>query len=104
VINTLRFSPAMNGTFSVQGSPSGSYTFTASIPTSQPYTYASQVQPSLGAGAHVINTLRFSPAMNGTFSVQVSASDSSTSNNYASTWVSGAYQQQYQTYPQYYQY
>ncbi len=84
----------------IGGSPSGSYTFQAQIPTTQPYTFASQVQPSLGAGAHVINTLRFTPAVNGTFSVTVSASDARQSNNYASQWVTGAYNQ-YPTYPQY---
>ncbi len=88
----------------VGGSHSGSYTFQAQIPTSQPYTFSSQVQPSLAPGAHVVNTLRFSPAMSGTFSVQVSGSDSNKTNNYASSWVTGAYQQQYPTYPQYPQY
>ncbi len=84
----------------VGGKASGSYTFSANIPTSQPYTFSSQVQPSLSAGSHVVNTLRFSPAMNGTFSVQVHGSDSRTSNNFASVWVTGAAQHQgYPTYP-----
>jgi hypothetical protein len=87
----------------VGGSASGSYTFQAQIPTSQPYTFSSQVQPSLAPGSHVVNTLRFSPAMNGTFSVSVMGSDRNTGNNYASSWVTGAYNQQYQ-YPQYQQY
>ncbi len=85
----------------VGGSPSGSYTFQANIPTTQPYVFSSQVQPSLGAGAHVVNTLRFTPAVDGTFSVQVSASDARQSNNHASSWVTGGYAQQYQQYPQY---
>lgn len=87
----------------VGGTPSGSYTFSANIPTSQPYTFSSQVQPSLSAGSHVVNTLRFSPAMNGTFSVQLHGADSRTSNNFASIWVTGAAQQypQYPSYPQY---
>ena len=91
----------------IGGTPSGSYTFQAQIPTTQPYTFSSQVQPSLGAGAHVINTLRFNPALDGTFSVQVFGSDAHTSNNSASRWVTGAYNQyqpqypQYPTYPQY---
>lgn len=88
----------------VGGSPSGSYTFQANIPTTQPYTFSSQVQPSLGASAHVVNTLRFSPAVNGTFTVQVYGSDANQSNNYASRAVVGSYNQ-YPTYPQYpYQY
>lgn len=85
----------------VGGSPSGSYTFQAQIPTSQPYTFSSQVQPSLGAGAHVVNTLRFSPAMDGNFTVQIFGSDSRTSNNYASRWVTGAYNSYNYGYPQY---
>lgn len=95
----------------VGGSHSGQYTFQAQIPTSQPYTYSSQAQPSLAPSAHVVNTLRFSPAVNGTFSVQVIAYDARTSNNYASQWVTGAaqynqypmypQQPQYPTYPQY---
>jgi hypothetical protein len=86
----------------IGGSHSGSYTFQAQIPTSQPYTFTSQVQPSLAPGSHVVNTLRFSPAVNGTFSVQLLASDSRTSNNYASQWVTGShpvYQPQYPQYP-----
>ncbi len=99
----------------IGSTPSGSYTFQAQIPTSQPYTYSSQVQPSLAGGAHVVNTLRFTPAVDGMFTVHLFATDSRQSNNYASVWVSGAtqyqpqyqppYQQQYQTqYPNYPQY
>jgi hypothetical protein len=81
----------------IGGSSSGSYSFQAQIPTSQPYTYSSEVQPPLAPDAHVVNTLRFTPAVNGTFSVQVSGSDARTSNNYASVWITGAYN----GYPQY---
>lgn len=88
----------------IGGTHSGSYTFQAQIPTSQPYTFSSQVQPSLAPGAHVVNTLRFSPAVNGTFSVQVHINnDARSSNNYATVWVTGA-QMGYPTYPQYPQY
>lgn len=88
----------------VGGTASGIYTFAAQIPTSQPYTYTSVEQYPLAPGAHVINTLRFSPAVNGTFSVTVYG-DSYTGNNYASQWVTGAYEYGY-PYPQYpaYQY
>lgn len=88
----------------IGGSASGSYTFQAQIPTTQPYTFSSQVQPSLAPGAHVVNTLRFSPAVNGTFAVSVSGSDHNTANNYASQWVTGGYNQQYNQYQQYPQY
>ncbi len=40
--------------------PSGSYYFTASIPTASSYTYTSPMQQSLDPRAHVVNTLRFS--------------------------------------------
>lgn len=86
----------------VGGGTSGSYTFTANIPTTQPYTFSSQVQPSLAPGSHVVNTLRFSPAVNGTFSVQIHGSDSRTANNFASIGVTGAHQQPSYPYP--YQY
>ena len=87
----------------IGGSPSGSYTFQAQIPTSQPYTFSSQIQRSLAPSAHVINTLRFTPAVDGTFSVQVFGADYNTSNNSASRWVSGApIYQQYNQYPQQY--
>ncbi len=85
----------------IGGSNSGSYTFQAQIPTSQPYTYSSLVQPSLAPGSHVVNTLRFSPATNGTFSVQVMGQDSNSSNNYASQWITGVAVNQYPGYVQY---
>lgn len=84
----------------IGGTASGSYTFDANIPTSQPYVFTSQVQPSLAPGSHVVNTLRFSPALDGQFSVQVRAYDANQSNNVASRWVTGAYNQ-YPMYPQY---
>ncbi|MCE9541424.1 hypothetical protein K8R03_02590 [Candidatus Kaiserbacteria bacterium] len=67
----------------VGGSPSGTYYFTALLPTSQPYTFASQPQSSLGAGDHILNTLRFTQTVSGLFSVTVSG-DSNVSNNTAS--------------------
>ncbi len=92
----------------VGGSHTGSYTFEAQIPTSQPYTYSSPVQPSLAPGSHVVNTLRFSPAVGGTFSVNVYGNDANRTNNYASQWVAGAPMQyptyQYPSYQYPYQY
>lgn len=84
----------------IGGTASGAYTFDANIPTSQPYVYSSQLQPSLAPQAHVINTLRFTPAVDGTFSVTVRSYDANQSNNTASRWVTGAYNQ-YPTYPNY---
>lgn len=86
---------------------SGSYTFTAQLPTSQPYTYQSPVQAPLAAGSHVVNTLRFTQAVSGTFMVSLNG-DANTNNNYASQYVNAPYQLQYnpgyQYIPPYYQY
>ncbi len=93
--------------------PSGSYYFTAQIPTAQGYTYTSPLQVSLDPGAHVTNTLRFSRASQygaGVFSVTVDPSnavrESSKSNNTASqTMVTTNAYPSYNTvnsYPSYY--
>lgn len=71
---------------------SGSYTFTAQLPTSQPYTYASPMQEPLSAGSHVVNTLRFTQAVSGTFMVTVNGGDASYGNNSASQFISVPYQ------------
>ncbi|MBI5644845.1 hypothetical protein HY970_01990 [Candidatus Kaiserbacteria bacterium] len=75
------------------GSSTGTYYFTASLPTAQPYTYMSDPQPSLAPGAHVVNTLRFTQPIPGTFSVVVDPSnfvrETNESNNSASQYVSG---------------
>ncbi len=89
-------------------SSTGSYTFTAQLPTSGGYLYSSPAQSSLAPGDHIVNTLRFSQAVSGIFSVVVdsgSANESRTDNNYASQTVSMPYvQQTYPAYPQYYPY
>lgn len=76
----------------VGGTTSGTYYFTAQLPTSQPYTFSSQPQSPLSPGSHVVSTLRFSQPVSGTFSVSVRG-DSNTSNNYASRWIEGSYYQ-----------
>jgi hypothetical protein len=73
---------------------SGSYTFMAQLPTSQPYTYASPVQEPLAPGSHVVNTLRFTQAVSGTFMVTVNG-DAIPGNNSASQFISVPYQVQY---------
>lgn len=82
---------------------SGAYTFTAQLPTAQPYTYVSPLQTSLAPGSYIVNTLRFSQAVNGAVSVIVDPSNTVTeaneSNNTAVQYVTGAYPQNYQ--PQY---
>jgi len=87
-------------TFSVNnvgGSRSGSYSFTAQYPTTSysygyggsaaPYT--SSAQAPLAPGGYIVNTLRFSRATGGVFSVALSANDENQSNNYASQLMSG---------------
>ncbi len=80
----------------VGGSASGTYSFTAQLPTMQPYTYSSPAQAPLAPGSHVLSTLNFTQAAGGLFSVSVSG-DANTGNNAASQYLSGGYNQ----YPQY---
>jgi hypothetical protein len=48
----------------VGGSPTGSWSFSASLPTGGgEYPYQSPTQISLAPGEHIVNTLRFSPNM-----------------------------------------
>lgn len=87
-------------TFSVSnvgGSRSGSYSFTAQLPTTS-YSYGyggsgapyvSSAQAPLAPGSYIVNTLRFSQATSGVFNVAISANDSDQSNNYASQVMSG---------------
>lgn len=90
-------------------SPTGVYSFTAHLPMTDGRLYQSPVQASLAPGDHVVNTLRFSQAMSGIFSVVVNAgtkNEARTDNNYAAREVSmpyipPTYPQQYPQYPEY---
>lgn len=84
-------------------SSSGSYSFSAQLPTADSQLYQSPAQYSLAPGDHMVNTLRFSQAVSGVFSVVVDASkaESTTANNYASQSVSMPYYNTYNTNPQY---
>ncbi len=91
--------------------PSGSYYFTAQIPSSPTYTYTSPMQSSLDPSAHVVNTLRFSQnaGQAGVFSVTVDPAslvrESNRTNNTASQTISASTYQTYQYYTPYpYQY
>ncbi len=95
----------------IGGSASGSYYFQAFLPTQSVYTYTSPLQSSLGAGAHMVNTLRFSQGISGTISIVVdhtdSVSESNENNNYASQSTysympTQNYMQQYPYQQQYY--
>lgn len=77
------------------GSASASYTFQAQLPTTQPYTYTSPVQAPLSAGSHIENTLHFSQATGGLFSVIVTGGDSTPGNNSASQYMTGTYYRAY---------
>lgn len=111
--DTSGFSTATFEIANIGGSATGSYYFTAQLPTistysgnyyggtMQGYTYTSPMQTSLGAGDRIVNTLRFTQIRpeGGTFSVQVdpygSVRESNKTNNFASQFVSA---------PNYYQY
>ena len=67
----------------------GTWYFTAQLPTAPAYTYVSDAQASLAPGAHIENTLRFTQATPGSvFTVSVDPSnfinESNESNNIAS--------------------
>lgn len=85
---------------------SGSYYFTAQLPTSQPYTYTSPTQMSLSPGSYIVNTLRFSAAVPGSIFVNVdpanTAREGNESNNTATQYISGTYPSNY-NYPNYQQ-
>lgn len=67
------------------GTPSGTYYFTATLPTSLSYTYQSEPQASLSPGSHIVNTLRFTNTISGIFTAIVDPSntvrESNESNN-----------------------
>lgn len=94
----------------VGGSTSGSYTFTAYLPTSDSYVYSSPVQAPLSAGSHVANTLQFTGSTGGTVTIVIKPTTSDNSaNNTASQSVGGSYSPygQYQSgydYPPQYDY
>ena len=75
----------------IGGSESGTYYFTAQIPTRSGYSYASPAQISLAPQSHVVSTLRFTQAVSGLFSVSVGAGDANQANNYAAATISAPY-------------
>jgi len=87
----------------VGGSPTGTYHFSAYLPTSSGYTYYSPAQASLNPGDHVVNTLTFTQAQGGTVSVTVQpgSSDATAANNSASQTVTGGNAVQYMDQPPY---
>jgi hypothetical protein len=85
----------------IGGSPSGSYYFTAQLPTAVPYPYQSPLQTSLAPGSHVTSTLNFTDAQSGggVFTVTIEGSAANSSNDYASMQLTGPYNNGYNQTP-----
>lgn len=102
-MSTVQFDVA-----NVGSSPSGSYTFTAHLPTLSGYTYNSPVQASLNPGDHIVSTLQFTQSQGGTVTITLHPSTSDYSgNNTDSQSIGGGYNASYDyqtyqyTYPSY---
>ena len=74
---------------------SGTYYFTANLPTASGYTYSSPAQVSLSPGSHIVSTLRFSDTVSGVFTVSITTPDINQSNNYASGPLNTPYYNSY---------
>lgn len=86
----------------VGGSPSGTYYFTAQLPTAQPYTYTSPAQASLSPSSHIVSTLNFTLAVPGNFVVSLSSgTDSNGANNFTTQFINAPISNQYQNQPVY---
>lgn len=75
----------------IGGATSGTYYFTAQLPTATGYAYNSTAQTPLAPGAHILNTLRFDQAVNGLVSVALKSGDKNLSNDYTSIWLNPTY-------------
>lgn len=75
----------------VGGVNTGTWYFTAQLPSIPPYTFNSAPQIPLAPGDHIENMLRFKPAQGGTFTVSVDPSnavpESNESNNFANQQI-----------------
>ncbi len=83
----------------VGGSPSGTYYFSAIIPTLTGYSYVSPPQASLSPGDSIVSTLKWTQSnpSGGAFSVTINGgADSNSYNNYAAQAMTGGYYPQYQ--------
>lgn len=82
----------------IGASPTGTWNFTAQLPSSPVHTFVSPAQRSLAPGDHIENTLRFSPVAPGGGMIFISVDPANTvresneGNNNASQWVNGGYQ------------
>ncbi len=93
---TVTFDIANDG-----GSGTGSYIFTAELPTTDAYTYTSTRQASLAPGARIVNTLNFSSVspMGGT--VLISVGNVTAAQQIAPTQYNPGYQNYNAGYPNY---
>ncbi len=75
----------------IGGSPSGSYYFSAQLPTAQSYPYQSPLQTSLAPGSHITSTLNFTDAASGggLFSVTIEGNAANSSSDYATMQIPG---------------
>lgn len=88
----------------VGGSSSGTYYFSANLPTQNGYAYNSPAQSSLAPQAHIVSTLRFTQGVNGIFSISITTADTNSVNNYASQSVNAPYVGSYNSYNYVYPY
>lgn len=73
----------------VGGSSTGTYYFTAELPTTNGYSYSSPAQDSLAPGAHIVNTLTFSEVAANGGMVSIHVGQSGGANNFAQQYVGG---------------
>lgn len=89
-ISAVKFDIANRG-----GSSTGTWYFTAHLPTNGVYSYQSPAQMPLTPGSHIENILRFRPvnpaggSVNIVVDPQNVVSESNEGNNVASQWVQG---------------
>lgn len=100
VITSISVDQYGNGvvTFNISnigGATAGTYTFTAQLPTSVPYTYVSAPQSPLSPGSYVVNTLHFSQGIPGNLLITVdpynAVHESNESNNTALQYLTPGY-------------
>jgi hypothetical protein len=75
----------------IGGATSGTYSFSAQLPTAQPYPYQSPIQAPLAPGSHVTSTLNFTDVQSGggTFSVTIEGANAT--NGYATIQLTAPY-------------
>jgi hypothetical protein len=75
----------------IGGATSGTYSFSAQLPTAQPYPYQSPVQASLAPGSHVTSTLNFTDVQSGGGTFSVTIEGANVTNGYATIQLNAPY-------------